>query len=82
MSRNKKYILVIDQGTTSTRAILYNNKLTPIAFDQIEIKQYFPHEGWVEHNPKEIWNSIIITVNNVIKKSGNRNKYTINLNLN
>ena len=69
MSRNKKYILVIDQGTTSTRAVLYNNKLTPIAFDQIEIKQYFPHEGWVEHNPKEIWNSIIITVNNVIKKS-------------
>ena len=69
MNKNKKYILVIDQGTTSTRTILYDNKFKPIVFDQIEIKQYFPHEGWVEHNPIEIWDSIISTINNVIKKS-------------
>lgn len=69
MKKNKKYILIIDQGTTTTKAILYNDKLDPICFDQIEIKQYFPHEGWVEHDPEEIWDSILITIKNVIRKS-------------
>jgi glycerol kinase len=50
-----KYILAIDQGTTSCRAILYDLKLNKISSSQKEFKQYFPQEGWVEHNANEIW---------------------------
>lgn len=53
----KTYILAIDQGTTSTRAIIYNHAGEAIANSQKEITQFFPNDGWVEHNPNEIWNS-------------------------
>ncbi len=69
MSKIKKYILAIDQGTTSTRAILYNRKITPIKTSQKEFKQFFPHDGWVEHDPIEIWKSVIISIKKVLKKS-------------
>ena len=61
MNKNKKdrYILAIDQGTTSTRAILYNTDFIPVAKKQTEIKQFFPREGWVEHDPMEIWKSVL-----------------------
>ena len=65
----QKYILTIDQGTTNTKATLYNNKFIPIHSEQIEIKQFFPHEGWVEHDPEEIWKSVLYTIKNVIKKN-------------
>ncbi|MBM7710200.1 glycerol kinase GlpK [Enterococcus lemanii] len=54
----KTYILAIDQGTTSTRAIIYNHAGEAIANSQKEITQFFPNDGWVEHNPNEIWNSV------------------------
>ncbi len=52
-----KYILSLDQGTTSSRAILYDQEATPVYIENQEFKQYFPENGWVEHDPEEIWNS-------------------------
>ena len=52
----KKYILSIDQGTTSSRVVIYDIKFHIVDIIQKEFKQYFPKDGWVEHNPKEIWN--------------------------
>ncbi|MDZ7672311.1 MAG: glycerol kinase GlpK [Halanaerobiales bacterium] len=64
-----KYILAIDQGTTSTRAFLFNKKAEIIGKAQKEFNQYYPKPGWVEHNPEEIWNSTQSVINSVIKKA-------------
>ncbi len=53
----KKYILAIDAGTTSSRAILFDKKGQEIGVEQYEFQQYFPKEGWVEHDPIELLNS-------------------------
>jgi glycerol kinase len=55
------FILAIDQGTTSSRAIVFDAKLRPKASAQKEFKQYFPSSGWVEHDPEEIWKSVLAT---------------------
>jgi glycerol kinase len=52
-----KYIPALDQGTTSSRAIIFDAAGTPIAFAQKEFPQIFPKPGWVEHHPKDIWSS-------------------------
>ena len=52
-----KYILALDQGTTSSRAILYDQNANPLETAQQEFKQIFPQPGWVEHDAKEIWKS-------------------------
>ena len=65
-----KYILAIDQGTTSTRAFLYDKAGSIIEKSQKEFTQYYPKAGWVEHDPEEIWNSTIGVINNLFKKSG------------
>ncbi|OFI49036.1 glycerol kinase [Floricoccus tropicus] len=52
------YIMAIDQGTTSSRAIIYDKKGKQVSSSQKEFTQYFPQEGWVEHNANEIWNSV------------------------
>lgn len=54
----EKYILTIDQGTTSSRAVLFNKKGEAVGSYQKEFPQYFPKDGWVEHNANEIWNSV------------------------
>nr|WP_211224434.1 glycerol kinase GlpK [Eremococcus coleocola] len=54
----EKYIMAIDQGTTSSRAIIVNQVGQIIASDQAEFKQYYPQAGWVEHDPQEIWNNV------------------------
>jgi len=64
------YILAIDQGTTSTRAIVFDRQGNIIAVAQQEITQYFPKPGWVEHNPVEIWESVQCTVREVMEKVG------------
>ena len=51
------FIISIDQGTTSSRAILFSLKGKPIYSSQKEFTQHFPKSGWVEHNPEEIWNT-------------------------
>lgn len=68
-----QYILSIDQGTTSTRSIVFDKKGNTIAVAQEEITQYFPKPGWVEHNPVEIWESVLTTMQAVIKKVGAKN---------
>ena len=64
-----KFIISIDQGTTSSRAILFNLKGKPIYSSQKEFTQYFPKSGWVEHNPEEIWSTTKKTLIDVIKKA-------------
>ena len=65
----KKFIISIDQGTTSTRSILFDLNGKPIFTSQLEFKQYFPKNGWVEHDPDEIWFSTLKTLKQVIKKA-------------
>jgi glycerol kinase len=65
----KKFIISIDQGTTSSRAILFDLKGKPVYSSQKEFTQYFPKSGWVEHNPEEIWSTTIKTLKDVINKS-------------
>ena len=63
-----KYILAIDQGTTSSRAILFDDKMQLAAVEQQEFTQHFPASGWVEHDPDEIWESTVATCRSVLKK--------------
>ncbi len=65
----KNFIISIDQGTTSSRAILFNIKGRPVYSSQKEFTQYFPKSGWVEHNPEEIWNTTKKTLKDVINKA-------------
>ncbi|HGI1742080.1 TPA: glycerol kinase GlpK [Streptococcus agalactiae] len=58
MFSEEKYIMAIDQGTTSSRAIIFNKKGEKIASSQKEFPQIFPQAGWVEHNANQIWNSV------------------------
>ena len=67
----KKFIVAIDQGTTSTRAILFDTKGNIIFISQFEFKQYFPRDGWVEHNPNEIWSTTLKVLKKVIKRASN-----------
>ncbi len=55
----RKYIMALDQGTTSCRCILYDKQGRQISVAQKEFKQFYPHEGWVEHDPMEIWSTQI-----------------------
>lgn len=64
------FILAIDQGTTSTRSIVFDKKGNIIAVSQQEITQFFPKPGWVEHNPAEIWDTVRDTVKEVVEKVG------------
>src|SRR5688572_21470432 len=54
-----KHILAIDQGTTSTRAIVFDSSGRPVASAQKELPQIFPKPGWVEHDPEEIWRATV-----------------------
>ena len=65
----RKFIVSIDQGTTSTRAILFNLNGIPVFSSQLEFKQYFPNNGWVEHDPQEIWSTTLTVLKKVIQKS-------------
>ena len=65
-----KYILALDQGTTSSRALLFDRQGQPIAKAQQEITQIYPHPGWVEHNPIEIWETQLYTARQAIESAG------------
>lgn len=62
----KEYIMAIDQGTTSSRAIIFDKKGQQVGTSQKEIQQYFPNPGWVEHDPSEIWQSIQSVIADVL----------------
>ena len=57
-----RYVLAIDQGTTSSRAIIFDGKMKVVATGQKEFPQHFPASGWVEHDPEDIWKSVVATV--------------------
>ena len=69
MKNKKKFIVAIDQGTTSSRAILFNTQGKSLFKSQLEFKQHFPKNGWVEHNPEEIWSKTKKVLMDVINKS-------------
>ncbi|MDH3703658.1 MAG: FGGY family carbohydrate kinase, partial [Alphaproteobacteria bacterium] len=62
-------IIAIDQGTTSTRAILFDSDRMPLATAQRELTQHYPHPGWVEHDAEEIWQATVDTVRDVIARA-------------
>jgi glycerol kinase len=66
----KDFILSFDQGTTSSRAIVFNHNGLPVASAQKEFTQIFPKPGWVEHNPEEIWSSQIGVATEAMAKAG------------
>ena len=65
-----RYVLALDQGTTSSRALLFDHGGGVVAVDQYEFGQSFPEPGWVEHDPEEIWESQLRAARGVLEKSG------------
>ena len=68
MNPNNQYVLAIDQGTTSSRAILFNHQGSIITVAQKPFQQYFPKPGWVEHDPNEIWYTQSSVIKEVMEK--------------
>ena len=64
------FILAIDQGTTSSRAIMFNEASEILAVAQQEFPQHFPQDGWVEHDPEDIWSSTLAVTRQAIAKAG------------
>lgn len=73
MAKNT-YILSIDQGTTSTRAMVFDHSGSVVAVDQIEHEQIFPRAGWVEHDPEEIWNNTREVIGGALGKANLNSK--------
>ncbi len=65
-----KYLLAIDQGTTSSRAIIFDAKGVRVGQSQQEFPQHFPNDGWVEHDPNDLWQSTLTVCQNVLKDTG------------
>lgn len=65
-----KYVGALDQGTTSTRFIIFDEKNTIVASSQLEHRQIFPKPGWVEHNPEEIWKNTCFVISDALEKAG------------
>src|SRR6516165_421888 len=64
-----KYILAVDQGTTSTRAIVFDADGAPVATAQEEFRQIYPHPGWIEHDPNDIWQTTLSTMRAVLAQA-------------
>ncbi|MDF1721515.1 MAG: glycerol kinase GlpK [Minwuia sp.] len=65
-----RYIMAIDQGTTSSRAILFDPEMTVAAVAQSEFPQHFPASGWVEHDPEDLWSTTLATCREAMRKAG------------
>jgi glycerol kinase len=65
-----RHILVIDQGTTSTRSIVFDAAVAPVAIAQQEFTQIYPRPGWVEHDPEEIWTTVLATARQALANAG------------
>ena len=63
------YILAIDQGTTSSRAIVFDRNMKIVGVGQKEFTQHYPASGWVEHDPEEIWSSVVWAVKTALEKA-------------
>ena len=68
----ESYIMSIDQGTTSSRAIIFDKEGKEVSSSQKEFNQYFPKPGWVEHNANEIWNSVQSVIAGALIEGGIR----------
>jgi len=66
---SKKYIIALDQGTTSSRSVLFNQQGQIVAIEQQEFEQIFPNDGWVEHRPNDILNTQLDTLGRLIKNN-------------
>jgi len=66
----KRYILSIDQGTTGSAALIFNNEGKPLADSDTELTQIFPQPGWVEHDPEEIFQTSLKVAREAVVKSG------------
>ena len=66
------YVLAIDQGTTSSRALLFDDTFRAVGTGQSAFAQYFPKDGWVEHDPDEIWDSVVNVTRSALDQSGVR----------
>ncbi|MDA8561666.1 glycerol kinase GlpK [Gammaproteobacteria bacterium] len=62
-------LLSIDQGTTSTRAIIFKSNGVPLSIHQLDLKNYYPHSGWVEQDPEEIWQNTVLCCREALRKS-------------
>ena len=67
-----RYVMALDQGTTSSRAILFDHAGAIVAVDQYEFPQHFPQPGWVQHDPNEIWESQLRAARGALEKAGAR----------
>ncbi|MFS8524983.1 MAG: FGGY family carbohydrate kinase, partial [Limnochordales bacterium] len=67
---SKRWVLALDQGTTSSRAILFDAAGRPAAMAQQEFRQLYPRPGWVEHDPEEIWSTQLATAREALAKAG------------
>src|ERR1700732_326768 len=65
-----RHVLAIDQGTTSTRAIVFRADGTIAAIAQQEFPQHFPQPGWVEHDPEDLWRTVLATCRDAIANAG------------
>jgi len=74
---NTKLIMSLDQGTTSSRAVLFNHKGEPVEIAQQDFEQIFPEPGWVEHNPIEIWESQISSAKKVLNLAEDSNQEVV-----
>lgn len=68
--RTRTHVLAIDQGTTSTRAIVFDRDARPVATAQTEFAQHYPEGGWVEHDPEDIWRDTLQVARDAIAQSG------------
>ncbi len=64
------HVLVVDQGTTSTRAIVFGADTVPVAMAQQEFKQIYPHPGWIEHDPEDLWRTTVATMRDALVMAG------------
>ncbi|USG99441.1 glycerol kinase GlpK [Thermococcus argininiproducens] len=65
----EKFILALDEGTTSARAMIFDKDSNVLGSGQYEFPQYFPKPGWVEHNPEEIWNAQVVAIKTALEKA-------------
>ena len=75
----RNFFITIDQGTTSSRAILYDHQIKKIDTSQIELTQHYPKDGWVEHDLQEIWHSVLSCVKNLIDKNSLKSEEIISI---
>lgn len=64
-----EYLLAIDQGTTSSRAMIFDARCRPVSVAQQEFAQHFPQDGWVEHDPEELWQSVLDVVREALHRA-------------